>query len=60
MTITMTIEQYNNIRRLADFAKWYIEEHSGDVNFQQWEEDKQDVDAGLQALNEVDQQLQFS
>ena len=62
MTITMTIEQYNAIKRLADFAQWYIEEHKGGsfIDDTQWEEDRDDVERGVNALKEVDQQTQFS
>ena len=61
MTITMTIKQYNAIRRLADFAEWYIDEHEGSgLDNDQWLEDKKDVTAGVKALEEVGQQTQFS
>ena len=58
MTITMTIEQYNAIRRLADFANWYIQgqEPSGEQFFS----DLEDIQKGVAALYQVDQQTQFS
>jgi len=64
MNITMTIEQYNKIKRLAEFAQWYIDEHWGASGskeiIEQWEEDRDEVARGIKALEEVDQQIQFS
>jgi hypothetical protein len=64
MNITMTIEQYNKIKKLADFAQWYIDEHWGASGskeiIEQWEEDRDEVERGINALEEVDQQIQFS
>ena len=58
MTITMTIDQFNAISRLADFANWYIQgqEPSGEQFFL----DLEDIQKGVAALQQVDQQLQFS
>jgi hypothetical protein len=64
MNITMTIDQYNKIKKLADFAQWYIDEHWGASGskeiIEQWEEDRDEVERGIKALEEVDQQIQFS
>jgi len=64
MNITMTIEQYNKIKKLADFAQWYIDEHWGASGskeiIEQWEADRDEVERGINALEEVDQQIQFS
>ena len=64
MNITMTIEQYNKIKRLAEFAQWYVDEHWGASGskeiIEQWEEDRDEVARGIKALEEVDQQIQFS
>jgi hypothetical protein len=64
MKITMTIDQYNAIRQLKHFAQWYIEEHEGSSGsremIEQWEEDRDEVERGINALEEVDQQVQFS
>ena len=63
MTITMTIDQYNAIRRLKDFAEWYISEHEGasghEEMIKQWEEDREEVQRGVNALDEVDQQIHW-
>ena len=58
MNITITIDQYNAIKRLERFANYYIEnqEPSGEQYFS----DLEDVCAGTAALHQVDQQLQFS
>ena len=64
MNITMTIDQYNKIKKLADFAQWYIDEHWGASGskeiIEQWETDRDEVERGINALEEVDQQIQFS
>lgn len=60
MSITMTIEQYNAIRRLADFAGWYIAENEGKSSeelHKQWESDKEDVEAGFKVLAELGQKF---
>ena len=63
-TITMTREQYNKIRQLMHFAKWYVDEHEGGFgskeSIEQWESDRDEVERGIKALEEVDQQTQFS
>jgi len=57
-TITMTREQYNRIRQLKYFAKWYINEHEGASGskemIEQWEEDRDEVERGVAALDEID------
>ena len=64
MTITMTLDQYNAIRRLKNFAEWYISEHEGasgsKETIEQWEEDRDEVQRGLDALADVDQQINWS
>ena len=64
MKITMTIEQYNAIRQLSQFAQWYIIEHEGASGskelIEQWESDRNEVERGIKALEDVDQQIQFS
>lgn len=58
MNITMTLEQFKLISRLADFADYYIDnlEPSGD----QYHSDLEDVERGRWALSEVNRQIQFS
>ena len=62
MNITMTLEQYNKIRRLSDFADWYLDDHIPSSAFyeEQCESDKEEVIQAQEVLREIDQQLQFS
>ena len=62
MNITMTLEQYNKIRRLSDFADWYLDDHIPSSAFyeEQFESDKEEVIQAQEVLREIDQQLQFS
>jgi hypothetical protein len=60
MIITMTKEQYDAIRRLADFAGWYIDQNKGKSSeemHKEWESDKEDVEAGFKVLTELGQQI---
>ena len=52
MNITLTLEQYNKIRRLSDFAAWYIEERepSGD----QYHADNADINEGLEVIKDIE------
>jgi hypothetical protein len=64
MKITMTIEQYNAIRQLSQFAQWYVSEHEGASGskemIEQWEADRDEVARGINALEQLDKQIQFS
>jgi len=64
MKIEITIEQYNAIHALKDFAQWYINEHEGASgsreNIEQWESDRAEVERGIEALDEIDSMLQYS
>jgi len=62
MNITMTLEQYTKIRRLSDFADWYLDDHIPSSAFyeEQFESDKEEVIQAQEVLREIDQQLQFS
>jgi hypothetical protein len=58
MKITMTLEQFKLISRLADFADYYIDdlEPSGD----QYHSDVGEIEMAKSALYEVNRQIQFS
>jgi hypothetical protein len=58
MKITMTIEQYEKIKRLSDFADWYIDDM--EPTFDHYEADKEEVLQAQEVIQEIDQQLQFS
>jgi hypothetical protein len=64
MKITMTIEQYNAIRQLSQFAQWYVDEREGGFgskeSIEQWEADRDEVERGINALEQLDKQIQFS
>ena len=64
MKIEITIEQYNAIHALKDFAKWYIDEHenaSGSRELiEQWESDRDEVERGIKALDDIDSMLHYS
>jgi len=64
MKITITIEQYNAISQLKQFAQWYIDEHEGASgsreSIEQWETDRDEVERGIKALDEIDSMLQYS
>ena len=63
MKITMTIEQYNAIRQLKNFAQWYIDEHEGSSGsketIEQWEEDREEVERGLATLQLIDAEIEW-
>lgn len=57
-TITLTDKEYQAIRQLKYFAKWYINEHEGASGskemIEQWEEDRDEVLRGIAVLNRID------
>ena len=63
MTITMTIEQYNKIRQLKQFAQWYVDEHEGASGskemIEQWEEDRDEVERGLATIQLIDAEIEW-
>jgi hypothetical protein len=58
MNITMTLEQFKLISRLADFADYYID--SVEPSGEQYHSDLEDVENGRWALSELNKQIQFS
>ena len=64
MKITITIEQYNAISQLKQFAQWYIDEHEGASGsregIEQWETDRDEIERGIKALDEINSMLQYS
>lgn len=58
MNITMTLEQYKTIKRLLDFADWYIDdmEQSNPC----YADDKEDITQAQEVIQSIDEQLQFS
>ena len=58
MNITMTLEQFEAISRLARFADYYIDDQ--EPSGEQYHSDLEDVEKGQRALHEVNRQIQFS
>ena len=58
--IKLTLEQYNKIRRLSDFADWYLDDHipSSDFYQEQYENDKEDVLLAQEVFQEIDARIQ--
>jgi hypothetical protein len=59
----MTIEQYNKIRQLKQFAQWYVDEHEGASGskemIEQWEEDRDEVERGLATIQLIDAEIEW-
>ena len=58
MNITMTLEQFKLISRLADFAEYYLDEQ--EPNSDQYNSDAGEIEMALSALGELNRQIQFS
>ena len=58
--IKLTLEQYNKIRRLSDFADFYLDDHipSSDFYQEQYENDKEDVLLAQEVFQEIDARIQ--
>ena len=56
MNITMTIEEYQKIRRLSDFADWYLDDNIPSSAFyeEQYEEDKEEVLQAQEVIQKID------
>ena len=57
MNITITLEQYEKLRRLSDFADWYLDnqEPSGE----QYESDKEEALQAQEVLQDIDALIYF-
>jgi hypothetical protein len=56
MNITITLEQYNKLRRLSDFADFWAEASKPDSDFylSQWESDREDVIQAKEVIQDID------
>jgi hypothetical protein len=56
MNITMTLEQYNKIRRLSDFADFWIDDNEGSSAFyeDQYESDREEITQAQEVIQEID------
>ena len=59
MKIELTLEQYNKIRRLSDFADFYLDDHipSSDFYQEQYENDKEDILWAQEVFQEIDARI---
>jgi len=57
--ITLTLEQYEKLRRLSDFADWYLDDHIPSSAFyeEQFESDKEEVIQAQEVIQEIDARL---
>ena len=54
--IKLTLEQYNKIRRLSDFADFYLDDR--EPCGEQYENDKEDVLLAQEVFQEIDARIQ--
>ena len=52
MNITMTYEEYKAIRRLLDFADWYIDDM--EPSNPAYEDDKEDITQAQEVIERID------
>jgi len=59
MKIELTLEQYNKIRRLSDFADFYLDDNipSSDFYQEQYENDKEDILWAQEVFQEIDARI---
>ena len=52
MNITITLEQYNKLRRLSDFADWYLDDQ--EPSGEQYERDKEEALQAQEVMQDID------
>jgi hypothetical protein len=52
MNITITLEQYNKMRRLSDFADWYLDDQ--EPSGEQYESDKEEALQAQEVIQDID------
>ena len=60
MKIEIDISEYNAIRRLSDFADWYLDDYPKHMYPEQYESDKEDVLQTQEVFARIDPLIQFS
>ena len=57
--ITLTLEQYNKLRRLSDFADWWLDDNEPSSTFyeDQYGSDKEEILQAQEVIQEIDAQL---
>ena len=59
MNITITLEQYEKLRRLSDFADWWIDDNEPSSAFyeDQYASDKEEILQAQEVLQDIDEQV---
>jgi hypothetical protein len=57
MNITITLKQFNKMRRLSDFARYYIEER--EPSGEQYHSDNADINEGLDVLQDINDLIYY-
>ena len=57
MEITITLEQYEKLRRLSDFSDWYLDDYPKHLYPEQYESDKEEVLQAQEVIQEIDARL---
>jgi hypothetical protein len=59
MNITMTLEQYNKLRRLSDFADWWIDDNEPSSAFyeDQYASDREEITQAQEVIQDIDAQI---
>jgi hypothetical protein len=52
MNITITLEQYDKLRRLSDFADWYIDDMEPSNSC--YADDREDITQAQEVLQQID------
>jgi hypothetical protein len=61
MNITITLEQYEKLRRLSDFADWWIDDNEPSSEFyeDQYASDKEEILQAQEVIQDVDSQIRW-
>jgi len=55
MNITLTLEQYDKLRRLSDFADWYLDDQG--PSDEQYESDKEEALQAQEVIQDIDARI---
>lgn len=53
-TISITIEQYDKLRRLLDYADWWIDDYPKHLYPEQYESDKEEITQAQEVIQDID------
>ncbi len=61
MNITITLEQYEKLRRLSDFADFWADDSKPDSDFYlgQWESDREEITQAQEVIQDIDELIYF-